>query len=214
MEQSSPQPQGLPAEPLKPTPDDAHDSSVVTSRPQTDGTLTDQSQPLSHPSEDATEISGDQPEYITGLKLLTVIVSVTLVVFLLLLDVSILNTVSALQRSTLLPFHLHSLILRRAMSPTSGHPEHYQRFPFPLRRRLVWRSLSVGKVRAAYPNYIYLHRGTVYRDDQVEASGARRVLTSNPKSACLQPLTGKFYSHFNVKVSMSLAVWIIIPKLT
>lgn len=68
----------------------------------TDETLTVGPQPTS-PSKDERIVETEaNTEFVTGVKLMALLVTVTLVVFLLLLDLSIISTVSAMQTQSLL----------------------------------------------------------------------------------------------------------------
>ena len=79
----------------------------------------------------------DQYEYVTGFKLVIVIVAITLVAFLMMLDMSIIVTVSIFNREKL---------GLRDTDTFSGYPSDHQRLSFPDRRGLVWQCLPTGQV--------------------------------------------------------------------
>jgi hypothetical protein len=80
-------------------------------------------------------------EYVTGIKLWAIVICVTLAIFLLLLDISIIGTVSYY-------FLPSSCSAEQDVLTISGHPAYYHRIPLSYRRWLVRRSVSVSKVKS------------------------------------------------------------------
>lgn len=118
-----------------------------------------------------TPAAEEEREYVTGHKLIVVIAACTMAGFLMLLDTSIVATVSLDFTSVLMP----SLLI------TTGHSQNYQRLPLPCGYWLVWDCLPTSQVS---DSIVLIPRNT---DDQ-------------PRSCALQPLTGKFYNQFDSKV--------------
>ena len=70
-------------------------------------------------------------DYVTGFKLALVLGCITLVYFLMMLDVTILATVRPRHPSLFIPRTLFRL------TPSTGNPLYHQRLPFPPRRWMV-----------------------------------------------------------------------------
>ena len=85
----------------------------------------------------ADKANEEQPEHLTGLKLLSIVFSVTLVGFLMLLDTSIVSTVRNL---------LTSLCLFVIITTAIGCSQNYDRFQISQRRGLVRDSIPLSKV--------------------------------------------------------------------
>jgi hypothetical protein len=93
----------------------------------------------------------EQPDYVTGLKLWSMMAGVTLVCFVMLLDISIVSTVCRPAR----------FVGRRelAANPSmAGDAEDHQRFSQLGQRRLVWRRLPVSQCRLATIDRQNLHK--------------------------------------------------------
>jgi hypothetical protein len=105
--------------------------------PHTEDVLTSDSTPPATPPA-ATKADEADWEYVTGLKLHVVIVTVTLACFIMLLDTSIVATVCAA-----LICYIMSLVLLIEMS---GYSSNHEPVPFPSRYRLVWKQLFAGQV--------------------------------------------------------------------
>jgi hypothetical protein len=129
-------------------------------------------------------------QYVTGIKLFSVVLSVTAVVFLLMLDMSILSTVSL--QFTLYPYASWPVLIDGQSHPT-GDPADHDRLSLPAGCWLVHWSISALMV-------CHWHRRT---DIPLHAlsRGCMHELTSLVHSAAIQPMTGKLYVHFRVKVS-------------
>jgi hypothetical protein len=86
------------------------------------------------------DMQSDNWEYISGFKLFVVLAAITVSCFLMMLDTSVIVTVSE-------PLHEMS---QRSLEPLliskSGHPTYNQRLPLPPRCWLVWECLSLGQV--------------------------------------------------------------------
>lgn len=72
----------------------------------TDETIFSGPQPTTPSKEEQMEKVEENTKYVTGVRLMILLVTVTLVVFLLLLDLSIISTVSA--QNILISLHLHA----------------------------------------------------------------------------------------------------------
>jgi hypothetical protein len=75
------------------------------------------------------EVAEPEHEYITGIQLWLVMASVTLVIFLMLLDISIIVTVS---------LAVLNYKPKKLLTTATGHPSNYQRFPLVARCWMVW----------------------------------------------------------------------------
>jgi hypothetical protein len=101
---------------------------VLDQSPDTDGEkATEQSStPNEHSGESArtTEAGDEENKYVTGFKLVIVIIAVTMAAFLMLLDTSIISTVSQ-----------HSVFYNNGSRPllmmSLGYSSYHQRLPFP-----------------------------------------------------------------------------------
>lgn len=92
--------------------------------------------------------------YLTGLRLFVVILSVTVVLFLMMLDISILSTVSHIITDPLFITEVNKdgVYSTRACDNFLGHPSNHQRLPPSRGCRLVRRSLLARQVRA-HPHF-------------------------------------------------------------
>jgi len=103
-----------------------------------------ESNPVSELASDALPATQEQ-EWVSGLKLFTIMTGVTLVCLLMLLDTSIIVTVFA-------KIFLSCLLLRSNI----GYSSHYKRLSFSSRCRLVWCCISAFKVRYSATNILYI----------------------------------------------------------
>lgn len=88
-----------------------------------------------------SDVPETEHEYISGMKLWLVIISLTLGCFLMMLDMSIIVTVSLLFALLHSCFHdLWTLMIE------PGHSSNYLRLPFTKRRGLVWQRIFITKV--------------------------------------------------------------------
>ena len=123
---------------------------------------------------ETAEGTEEEHKYVTGVKLGVAISSTTIVVFLMMLDLSIIVTVG----------NNHNTEYKRMILKSSiGNPIHYKPLSFVARCRMVWERLPIGKV--SQPNVLTYEK-------------------SNYPSCSLQPLTGKIYISFNTKVSFAI----------
>jgi hypothetical protein len=154
-------------------------TSTANSAKHTD--ISDSSDP-EKPSEgsmdvaESAETTDPEFEYITGVKLWLATAAVTLVCFLMMLDMSIIVTVS-------LHNPLRALDLLMNMT---GYPSNHHRLSFARRCGLVWQRVSFIKVNSHISILIIVPQINGYL------------------SCALQPSTGKIYSNFGSKVSSTL----------
>jgi len=129
---------------------------------------------------EAPEPTKTEYEYVTSVKLWLATVAVTLVGFLMMLDLSIIVTVSLHN-----PHYALDILINMA-----GYPSNHNRLSFPRRCRLVWQRISFIKVSSHKSPHLMVYQ-------------------SNRAFSCaLQPLTGKIYSNFGSKVSSASCFWL------
>lgn len=100
------------------------------------------------PSDKSTTTVEDglpEHEYVTGVKLLLVVTSVTLVAFLMMLDMSIIVTVG---------LHRNGLKFGELLTKLKGYSSNHYRLPLSLRCGLVRQRISSGKVSSLF--YFFL----------------------------------------------------------
>ena len=97
--------------------------------------------PVEHGAD--SDVPETEHEYISGMKLWLTVTSLTLGCFLMMLDMSIIVTVSLLFALLHSCFHdLWTLMIE------PGHSSNYLRLPFTKRRGLVWQRIFIAKVRS------------------------------------------------------------------
>jgi hypothetical protein len=122
---------------------------------------------------EAPEPTETEYEYVTGVKLWLAAVAVTLVAFLVMLDLSIIVTVSLHN-----PRYALDMLINMA-----GYPSNHNRLSFPRRCGLVWQR-------------IYFIKASSHKSPHLMVYQSNRAF-----SCAIQPSTGKIYSNFGSKVS-------------
>jgi hypothetical protein len=122
---------------------------------------------------EAPEPTETEYEYVTGVKLWLAAVAVTLVAFLVMLDLSIIVTVSLHN-----PRYALDMLINMV-----GYPSNHNRLSFPRRCGLVWQR-------------IYFIKASSHKSPHLMVYQSNRAF-----SCALQPSTGKIYSNFGSKVS-------------